>query len=166
MVAKTYIQKSLKDLERLYNKASSRRNEFFYSKLAILELCGWIEESMDDIVIRCTNRNIRDQSNQKKSRAIIDRTYGFHYDTHFRNILTHIIGLKGVEVVEKKLNIQKFLRFKSTLGTLKKPRDKQAHTHFKGIATTIDAPSATLAKFNSLYEGLKEIDEKLKMLNY
>jgi hypothetical protein len=55
MIAKTYILNNLSTIEKLYNDSSSIKNSLFYSKLAILELCGWTEESMDDIIKKCAN---------------------------------------------------------------------------------------------------------------
>jgi hypothetical protein len=53
MITRSYITSSFKFLDRKYRKATTSKELFFYSKLAIFELCGWIEESMDDIILRC-----------------------------------------------------------------------------------------------------------------
>ena len=55
MVAKNSILPgNLRSLDYRYRRAHSALKEaLFCSKLAILELCGWIEESMDDMVRRC-----------------------------------------------------------------------------------------------------------------
>ncbi len=43
MVTKGYILSNLQQIERLYNESStSIQKGLFYSKLAIIELCGWI----------------------------------------------------------------------------------------------------------------------------
>lgn len=166
MIDKSDIQENIEVLERLYNSCSNQRKEFFYSKLAILELCGWLEESMDDIARRCCKRNMNDDKNMEDIENIIQKTYGFEYKKHFRNMLIQIIGFKGIEAVEREVNLLKFKRFKSTLGMLKTPRDIHAHTHLKGTIITIDSPSVTISKFQSLYEGLKEIENTLKNLKY
>ena len=78
MIARSYILANLKTLDRKYNMATSTRDSLFYSKLAILELCGWIEESMDDIVLRCACRHLTDIDNITfVKRQIIKRNYGF-----------------------------------------------------------------------------------------
>ena len=58
MIGKTNIERNIKQLKTNFNKTNSPKLELFYSKLAIIELCGWIEESMDDIVLRCSNPKI------------------------------------------------------------------------------------------------------------
>lgn len=56
MIVKKYIRNTLDSLDSKYNSAltSSDPNEpVFYSKMAVLEYCGWIEEALDKIAIRC-----------------------------------------------------------------------------------------------------------------
>ena len=65
--------------------------------------------------------------------------------------------------MEKSLDSIKFQRMKSELGNLFQKRNEEAHTHIK-IAGTINAPSLTLRQFDSIYEGLFDIEQKLKLL--
>ena len=57
MIARTYILDNLNKLDVRYRKAATLKDSLFYSKLAVLELCGWIEESMDDVILRCARRH-------------------------------------------------------------------------------------------------------------
>lgn len=50
MIVKGTIYKTLKDLDRLFTKETDPKKQLFYSKLALMELCGWIEVTMDNIV--------------------------------------------------------------------------------------------------------------------
>lgn len=162
MIAKTYIQANLSKLDRLYNSALSVQHGLFYSKLAIIEFCGWIEISMDDLIRRCAKRNLRDSNNIKQvEKDVIKRTYGFEYETHFRKMLVQVIGLKNVEKVERRVNPAKFVKLKGALTTLKTSRDSAAHTYLKGVAIVLDAPSLTKARFIDIYDGLTEIDRVL-----
>ena len=165
MIGKTSILDNLKRLETLYNEsARSPKKSLFYSKLAILELCGWIEESMDDIVRKCANKKLKLDNNQERISEIIEHTYGFSYKNHFRKMLTELIGLINVERLEKRVDKIKFQNMCSTLGLLRDFRDTEAHTHLKGTIKILDAPSVTINKFSKVYEGLKEFEEKLKRL--
>lgn len=166
MIAKSYLQKNLDILERLYNSSTSTAKSLFYSKLAILELCGWIEESMDDIVKMCCHRIIKDKREQKEIEDFISRNYGFEYDPHFRRMLTQVIGRKGVIRLEKRVDPVKLQVLQATLSTLKRSRDNEAHTHIKGITKRLDAPSVTKAKYLLVYDGLIEIDEQLKKISF
>jgi len=54
MITKSYLFKTLNWLDQLYNDPTAdNQKTSSYSKLALIELCGWIEETMDDIVLRC-----------------------------------------------------------------------------------------------------------------
>ncbi len=77
-------------------------------------------------------------------------------------MLRGFMGIANLEVMEAKLDEGKFLRMQSQLSALKVIRDSAAHTHLKGITTSLEAPSATLNRFNHIYEGLDDIDRKLK----
>lgn len=164
MVSKGSITKNLNRLERLYNKSKAPQEGLFYSKLAMLEFCGWIEESMDDIINRCALKHLRKASNRKYVGKVIRRTSGFEYHAHFRMMLITLLGIIHIEKMEIRLDPVKFERLKSTLGSLKGPRDIQAHTYLKGVMMTLDAPSITKRKFLTVYNGLKEFEGEIKRL--
>jgi len=146
-ISRTSIQRNLQSLDSLYNSATTPRKTLFYSKLAILELCGWIEETMDRMIRSCAKRTLRNQSNLESVEKIVVNTHGFEYNAHFRRMLIIVIGLHGVERIERHADPVKLQAMKSMLGTLKRPRDTAAHTHIVKVTTTMDAPSVTIRKF-------------------
>jgi uncharacterized Fe-S cluster-containing radical SAM superfamily enzyme len=93
------IQKTLDELENLYNSASENGVEnskilILYSKLAILELCGWIEETQDEIIINYVKTKLqRVETITYFEKEIVDKIYGFHYNNqYFRKMLVYTIG--------------------------------------------------------------------------
>jgi hypothetical protein len=163
MIAKSYIKNNLDQIEKLYNTSSSIQKGLFYSKLAMLELCGWIEITMDDIVLRHSKRILRVNSNINFiENTVIKKTYGFEYDRHFRRMLMHVIGLKGVEELERGIDSVKFQLMVSALRSLKPYRDQEAHEYIKGTTRTLDAPSVTKRRFVDVSNGLKDIDTYLR----
>lgn len=165
MIAKSYIMYNLKYIDRKYNSASNHKESLLMSKLAIIELCGWIEESMDDIVLRTAKKWVKDPNNMKMvEKDIVKRTHGFDYVENFRPMLIRIIGLINVERLEKSVDHVKFNRLKSLLPNLKTARNAEAHTHIKGITRTINSPSITISQFPPVYEGLIEIDRVLRSI--
>lgn len=165
MVSKTSILKNLSIISKLYNKTSNPKEALFYSKLAILELCGWIEESMDNIVENCANRKLRNNDNLKfLEKEIIKRVHSFDYHNNFRKMLMQVIGLIRLEIIESKVDQTKLELMKVSLNALKEQRDPVAHTHIKGITLRIDAPSITKQRIVNVYEGLKNIEHELKRL--
>ncbi len=167
MIAKSYIYNNLKAINTLYYKSPSIKMGLLFSKLALLELCGWIEESMDDIILRCSKKNFRRLENLKiVKNEIIKRTYGFEYNQHFRQMLLKTIGLINLEKLERKFDPIKFQLLELTLETLKNVRNKEAHTHIKGITRRLDSPSVTINRFLIVYNGLKNIDDIIKKARF
>ena len=161
-ISRTSIHQNLKSLDVLYRNAPTTKKALFYSKLALLELCGWVEETMDSVVRSCACRKLRDLENRKLiEQDAIKRTHSFSYQTHFRRMLTNVIGLHGVERVECHIDSTKLDAFKVMLGNLKSRRDEHAHTYL-GMTRTLDAPSVILQTFEGIYEGLQEVSEALK----
>ena len=105
MIAKSYILENLRSLDYRYRNARSAKEALFCSKLAILELCGWIEESMDDVVRRCAARHLKEQANRNFCEGqIIRRNYGFDYQGNFRSMLMRLMGLVIIEKLERNVD--------------------------------------------------------------
>jgi hypothetical protein len=148
-----------------FNLSRSNKEALFFAKMAIIELCGWIEESMDDIILRCAIRNLKESSNINFIKnKVVNRTYGFRYNKHFRKMIISVIGLIAYEKLEKSIDQTKFDGLRTELRNLATRRNEEAHTHIK-ITRNINAPSLTLAQFRIIYDGLIEIDHKLRSMN-
>jgi len=164
MISRTYIQANLRTLDHSYRKTSNSKHAYYFSKLAILELCGWIEMSMDDVIQRHCDRKISDSVNDKYvEREVIRKTYGFDYDKHFRQMLIKLTGIVTVEKIEKSIDVTVHALFKSQLTSLNTVRNSLAHTYTKQVGV-IDAPSVTKARLQPIYDGLKAYDDKLRAL--
>ena len=162
-ITKTTIRENLKSLDKLFVSSRSAKKALFYSKLAILELCGWIEETMDRVVRSCATRNLKDQHNRKFiEEKVIKKTHGLGYSESFRRMLIQVVGLRGVEIVERSMDDSALQVLRSTLGSLKNTRNEQAHTHLQGVTRRLDAPSVTIQKFDSVYEVLTNLETALK----
>ncbi|MBL7086779.1 MAG: endoribonuclease [Candidatus Cloacimonetes bacterium] len=121
---------------------------------------------MDDIVLRCANRNLKESRNREFIKEeVIRPTYGIHYTKHFQRMMTTLIGIIMYEKLEKLLDQIKFQKMKSELGNLTQKRNEEAHTYIK-ITRTINAPSVTLRQFKAIHEGLVDIEHKLKLMNH
>lgn len=167
MIARSYIENNLKQLDKLYLTAMTPKHKLYYSKLAMLELCGWIEESMDDIVQKCANRLLKNQASKNHiANQIVKQNYGFEYKKHFLKMLSYVIGYVNVEKLEIKLDPLKKARLESALGSLKGVRDREAHTHLKGVTRLVDSPSVTISLFNHVFDGLKDIELNLKEIRF
>ena len=164
MVAKSYINSTLLELDQLYNSATSQKKAIYFSKLALIELCGWIEESLDDIIIRHANRKLKELDNRKYCiDNIVKPNYGFEYKKNVRPMLISLLGLIEVEKLEKNLEkTAQITLLKGYLGNIKDTRNTAAHTHLKGVTRRYNAPSRTRGDFNRISIILERIDNELR----
>lgn len=164
MIAVSYIHSTLKELDELYNTSSSQKKAIYFSKLALIELCGWIEETIDDIVLRHSSRHLKDPDNKTYCKeSIVRPTYGFEYKKNIRPMLISLIGLIEVEKLEQELEkTAQITLLKGHLGNIKDSRNIAAHTHLKGITRNFNAPSRTIGDFNRIKPILEKIDGELR----
>lgn len=166
MIARASMDQNLHELNQLFLNATSSKETLFYSKLAMLELCGWIEESMDDLVLRIAKRSIKSTGNLDHiQQKVVKPTYGFEYEKHFRGMLLKIIGMVNVERLEGAVDQSKQAKLKATLETLKLARNTEAHTHIRGVTKVIDAPSVTISRFADVYDGLLDYDRAIRRMS-
>jgi hypothetical protein len=137
----------------------------YFSKLALMELGGWIEVTMDGIVRDCAKKHLSGAQNLKEVEdQTIRRTYGFDYNRQFRQMLITVLGLVKVEEMEGQFDSIKFALMKSSLSTLKYERDRAAHTYIAGVTTNLLAPSTISNHFQQVYDGLKDIERCVRRL--
>ena len=118
---------------------------------------------MDSVILRCAKRCLKVPKNLEMcEKDIIAPTYGFDYHKHFRAMLIRLLGLVTVERLESQVDQPKHVTMKSTLGSLKTVRDSVAHTHLKGTARSLDAPSVTIGRFQRVYDGLLDFDQAMR----
>ena len=161
VVVKKHILETIEKLDRLYNGAPSTE-AIYYSKLAIIELCGWIEFSMDEIAQHFANRKIKTTIYRDIFNGFKNKTYGFDYKTNFRKMLYQTVGLHNMESIEVKLErTGQITLLTSELKNLKTLRDHAAHTYI-GATTTYQAPSVTKAQLLRIYPILKEIGKEIR----
>ena len=168
MVTKEDIVATLANLDEKYSAAlgsDSPQDATFYAKLALLEYCGWLEETLDDIVRESIKGELetghfRDFLEQK----IIRPTYGFQYGD-FVPMLMKAIGIVKVEKLASELNKDEKLDvLKAELGQVKKARNDAAHTWLKGTTHTYQAPSWIISRLNRVYPIMDLINQQVLIL--
>lgn len=166
MIVKSFIRKNLQTIDRTFRRTRSRKDALFLSKLAIIELSGWVEVTMDDIVRRSYKKCLNQDKWNFVEKQVIKKNYGFAYEYHFRRMCISVFGLHGFELIERQAENAVIDIFKAELSALKESRDRVAHTYVKGTTQTIDAPSLTLSRFDKLYTGFVEFESGMKKCNY
>lgn len=127
------------------------------SKLALLELCGWLEVEFDRLIRLVEIGRLNDAPWVEKN--IIERTNGFAYGNHWRPMLCKIVGevfARRVEQAMEAAHPSELDQLKSILGQLWVERCSFAHADINtnvAAQQTFNAPSWTI----SLHTNLKGI---------
>jgi len=166
MIAKQPIEDLLKELQKLYDNPADPIHKDYYSKLALLELCGWLELVIDDITLTYARTRISDSKNiELLEKEIVGKTFGCDYKSNFRPMLIKIIGLTNVEKFENSLTtLGVFQILVSQLGSLTSLRNPAAHTSIVGVMPTFHAPSTMTNYLNSLHPILTTLETELNAI--
>lgn len=163
MQTKQPIEDLLKELQKLYDSPNDPAHKHYYSKLALLELCGWLEAVLDEITLTYARARLLEHKNiELLEDEIVGKIYGCDYKSHFRVMLIKIIGLTKVEKLEMELtNLGIFQILVSQLGSLSSLRNPAAHTTIAGVMPTFNAPSTMSVYLNSLHPILTTVEIEL-----
>ena len=156
MIVKKHIFLTLRSLDKRYNSAltsATPEDAIFYSKLAILEYCGWIEEAFDTVIRRSMKKKLKTLAfKQILEGGVIGTTYGFRYKKHLRNMLCRSLGLQRAEAIEQSLKDNgEFEVLESELETFTGHRNNAAHTSVAGTTQTYPAPSVVIASLQKVH---------------
>lgn len=166
MIPVTYIKRNVNHLGTSYRKSHKPINSLLYAKLAIIEVGGWVEISMDDLISRAGARLMVAANKKHLEKKIIERTWGFDYHSNFRSMLIQVVGIICVEKIEKSVNAGIFAKMQAALTLLKTARHDVAHTYIKNatFGAPIPAPSVVLSYFADIYAGLKDIEATMRKM--
>ena len=160
------VDATLKQIDAWFKEPSQGNDRpKLLSKLAVLELCGWIEAELDRLIRKVgVSCSIEDDWVLKN---VIDPNYSFSYLDHMRPMFCRLFGELFARKVEAEME-QRYAgdleRFKSLLGTLSKKRNSFAHTHITGttvVQITYDAPSWSINQFRLVHKFFMHYEECL-----
>ena len=97
MVDYTTIHNTLSLLDSEYGRAVGMDLPLLFSKLAVIEFCGWIEESFDRLCKDYVSSWIVDSQNKTKIESIIKKNHGFHYDSNVFPLMCSVFGINNWE---------------------------------------------------------------------
>lgn len=128
------------------------------SKLAILELCGWLEVEFDRLIRLVEAGRLNDPDWVEKN--VIARTNGFDYASHWRPMLCKVVGEVFARRVESAMEVAhptELEQLKSLLGQLWKVRCSFAHADMNANVAAqqvFNAPSWTITQHTKLQDIL------------
>ena len=170
MIDYVSIKSTLDLLEQEYNTALNNNNTdqqmpILYSKLAILELCGWIEVSIDNVLYEYVNNNVSKEENKKIIKERINGNYGFKFKSNLQPLFCSVFGIKNYETIIGALSDQELANMQTTLGNLAKLRDIAAHNNTEvGITPTYNAPSQTITDYKKIKPAFEIIEKEIQKL--
>jgi len=160
----------LKEIDSWFNDPGlSNGKAKLLSKLAILELCGWLEQRLDELANG--SAAVCMVENEQRFIDALERTYGFDYHDHFRKIIVHVIGERGVIAAETALETShpgELELLKSSLGDLKKIRGILAHTTIVSNLprqVTLQAPSWAINQHRVISKRIDRYESALQQVS-
>ena len=161
MIVKRHIETDLKRLQVLYSASivgSDPSIPVYFSKLGVLELAGWIEESFDLIAKRSVKRRVNTRKFGKLVKKAINDNSGFLYDSNFLKMMAKLIGMPECEKLETYLASDGSLSIlTSELKALVTPRRIAAHVPLAYTGIIFDSPSVSLNRLSRIHPILKDI---------
>lgn len=157
------VAATLQELDAWFKEpATSNDRTKLLSKLAILELCGWLEVEFDRLIRLVEVGRLNDSDWVEKS--VIDTTNGFSYNKHWRPMLCKVVGeifARRVEQAMEAAHPTELDQLKSLLGQLWKDRCSFAHADMStnvAAQQTFNAPSWTISQHTKLKEILSRYE--------
>lgn len=164
------IKNNLRVLEDAYNETGHISDlkkgslmAAFYSKLAIVELSGWIEQTIDRILEHYLMATV---CNHRLRDLIKERVIGVVYSAKYQAVKDLFVDIIGsarfhsmMNRLEKKGQRQILI---DRLNELNAERCSAAHTYFEGgVMQSYKSPSETMGKFNEVLPIMQSIERSL-----
>ena len=136
-----------------------------FSKLAIIEFCGWIEESIDDVLYEYINMKILDPNCIRLIKVNIKKNNGFNYENNIFKLFSMVVGMNNWENIIDALPPIDMQNFETILSQYSTYRNKAAHTHTPiGTTRTYDSPSMVLNNYRKIKNALQFIENQMRVL--
>lgn len=155
------LQNNLQKLDGLYSSSQDPILSIMYSKLALLEFAGWLEETFGKILHYYVDKHITNKDCEDLYNNIIGKTYGLNPEKILK-LFCQILGCKLYEKVYIDLKNKQLLpQFLTILKSINTKRNDAAHTSVN-ILKTYDAPSVILSIFNQINPAVQELEKLIK----
>lgn len=136
-----------------------------FSKLAVIEFCGWIEESFDDVLYQYIGNHIVDSNHIRIARKFVNTNYGFDYEKNTFKLFSIVLGINNWENILDKVPPRDLTNFQTTLSSYTVIRNRAAHTYTPiGRTITYDSPSVVLGEFNKIKIPIQIIENEINQL--
>ena len=160
MVNYTDIEAKLQRLDTEYNNRILDPDlPIFFSKLAVIEFSGWMEDSVDSILYN----HIVDSTVKENIKKNIKGNFGFNYYSNLFKVFTSVLGVDTWENIEDKLKPQKLADLVNITSTFTGIRNKAAHSSIV-VTNTFSSPSTTIVAYNKVKPAMMIIENEIASL--
>lgn len=135
----------------------------FFSKLAVIELAGWLEDSIDDMLFEYLDNHLLDAQIITVVKNTIKKNYGFKYEGNIQKICIAVVGANNWENIIDKLNDTDLNNLISITNTLSTSRNNAAHSSIV-VTRTFNAPSITLSDFRKIKPAIMTIESEISSI--
>jgi hypothetical protein len=149
------------DLKYEYDESSTQW-AILYSKLAIVEFCGWIEQTFDKVLFEYAENKVC-ENYSLYIKEVIKKHHGFNYNDHIRKMILEVVGINNLENLEDFLSYTNDLdTLKSILNTLTKIRNMATHTYTShGATPNYHSPSVILSNIKKITPIMQKIETEI-----
>jgi hypothetical protein len=165
------IRDSLDRLSSVYDESILSDDLYlpiYYSKLATIELCGWIEDSFDEVYKKSIQGELITEKYREKVSDKIRNVFGFSYKRHFLPTIVYMKGIVFCEQIDNYLRSDdKYEVFINSLDSVNEKRNLAAHTYVKqlGFTNSFDTPSILKEHYRCIAPFIVKILSYLEELN-
>ena len=161
----TTISNTLTKLDAEYTSTADSNMQLLYSKLAVLEFCGWIEVSFDTLWLDYVANNLLVQDNIDRIKQIIKKNYGFAYDSNIYPMMCSVLGVNNWENILDTFPVADFSNLNAILGSYIRSRNSAAHTNtLLGVTPTYLTPSVVKADYNRVKPAFQYLETSIGAL--
>lgn len=162
----TTIDTILSTLETQFSSAvtlSDPTLSILYSKLAVLELSGWIEESIDLILFNYLDNKLISADCINKTKKIIENNYGFKYESNLYHIFLCALGSNNWENIIDTIGDAHMNLLSTKCGEYTLQRNDAAHK-YQLVTRSFYAPSRVISDYHQLKLVITELESEVLRL--
>lgn len=167
MIDSKMLMENLDWFEEQYQSYSADKNKqfsrsiVFFPRYAVLEVCGWLEMAVDDILLKIYKTKTDEEMSNGKKDLYINNIYGLSNDS-FEKIFSNIVGFVSIKKIEKSSMKADYGFLKFFISEIFEKRNRFAHTYSSDEKDPIyKSPKELKKDVKRVEKILTRIEEKL-----
>lgn len=166
MVDYLIIENILSNLDTLYSVSIGSADATIpasYCKLAVLELGGWIEESVDLMLFNYIDNKLCSKACIARIKEIIRKNYGFKYNENLVPLFMGVLGANNWENIVDSIGDAQIAILSTMCGNYTNQRNDAAHT-YQLVTHSYCSPSSVRNDFHQIKPIIEKIENEILKL--